>query len=132
MNDIYFGEYVDLVEEIENNLDFKEKNIFLTNNSNKKIDSKNVFSSEFYKFLKNSSKKRSKQYDKSMIFYNSLSLIMLSILTGGLLGLVLIIYYYLKPEETENKYNIPLWFFENKDMKISLTLIKNLFILNNM
>lgn len=109
LNDIYFGEYIDLVEEIENNLDFKEDNKFLIDgNGDKKIDSKNIISSEFYKFLVNSSKKRNKQYNKSMIFYNSLSLIMLSMLTGGLIGVVLIVYYSLKPEDTDNSFNIPL------------------------
>ena len=77
-------------------------------NDGKKIDSKNIISSEFYKFLVNSSKKRNKQYDKSMIFYNSLSLIMLSILTGGLIGVILIIYYTLKPEDNEININIVL------------------------
>jgi quinol-cytochrome oxidoreductase complex cytochrome b subunit len=108
LNDIYFGEYIDLVEEIENNLDFKEENKFLNNEDDKKVDSKNIISSEFYKFLVNSSKKRNKQYNKSMIFYNSLSLIMLSMLTGGLIGVVLIVYYSMKPEERENNFNIPL------------------------
>jgi len=96
------------VEEIENNLDFKEENKFMGNDANKKVDSKNVISSEFYKFLVNSSKKRNKQYNKSMMFYNSLSLIMLSMLTGGLIGVLLIVYYSLKPEENENNLNIPL------------------------
>ncbi len=108
LNDIYFGEYIDLVEQIENNLDFKKENIFLEDNSNTKIETKNVLSSEFNKFLIKSSKKRNNQYNKSMIFYNSISLIMLSISTGGLIGVVLIVFYYLKPEESENKFNIPL------------------------
>jgi len=104
LNDIYFGEYLDLMEDIENNLDLNEdkKN---HDNSEKKNNTQNLVSNEFYKFLVKNSKNRNKQYDSSMMFYNSLSLIMLSMLTGGLIGVVLIIYYSVKTEDNEINLN---------------------------
>ena len=103
LNDIYFGEYLDLMEDIENNLDLNEENKNLTNKKNN--NTKNIISNEFYKFLVKNSKKRNMQYDNSMMFYNSLSLIMLSMLTGGLIGVVLIIYYSLKADDQEINLN---------------------------
>jgi len=103
LNDIYFGEYLDLMEEIEHKLDIKEKNFSPTNDD--KNTTKNIVSSEFYKFLVNNSKKRTKQYDNSMMFYNSLSLIMLSMLTGGLIGVILIIYFSFKTDDNEINLN---------------------------
>jgi len=103
LNDIYFGEYLDLMEDIENNLDLNEENKNLTNKKNN--NTKNIISNEFYKFLVKNSKKRNMQYDTSMMFYNSLSLIMLSMLTGGLIGVVLIIYYSLKADDQEINLN---------------------------
>lgn len=101
LNDIYFGEYLDLMEDIENNLDLNEEN----KNINNKNNTQKIVSNEFYKFLLKNSKKRNKQYDTSMMFYNSLSLIMLSMLTGGLIGVVLIIYYSFKTDDNEINLN---------------------------
>lgn len=103
LNNIYFGEYLDLMEDIENNLDLNEDNKNI--NSKNKNNTQNIVSNEFYKFLVKNSKKRNKQYDASMMFYNSLSLIMLSMLTGGLIGVVLIIYYSFKTDDNEINLN---------------------------
>jgi hypothetical protein len=103
LNDVYFGEYLDLIEEIENNLELKENNKNL--DSENKDKTKNLISSEFYKFLVKNSRKRNKQYDNSMIFYNFLSLMMLSILTGGLIGIIFMIYYYFKLYDENTNLN---------------------------
>lgn len=93
------------MEDIENNLDLNEKNKNLNLNNDKKNSTQNLVSNEFYKFLVKNSKNRNKQYDTSMMFYNSLSLIMLSMLTGGLIGVVLIIYYSFKTDDNEISLN---------------------------
>lgn len=46
-------------------------------------------------------KKKSKHYDNSLVFYNSLSLIMLSLLAGGLVGIIFIIFLSFKNPEKQ-------------------------------
>jgi hypothetical protein len=47
-----------------------------------------------YRYTKNKEKKHKKsfKYDNSLDFYNSLSLVMLAILSGGLVGVIFILY----------------------------------------
>lgn len=94
-----------MIDDIQSNLELNaEKNNF-TISENIKNNTKNIVSSGFYDFLVKNSKKRNKQYDNSMMFYNSLSLIMLSMLTGGLIGVILIIYYSFKSDDSEISLN---------------------------
>ena len=46
---------------------------------------------------------RNKRKKNTMIFYNSLSMVMLSMLTGGLIGLVFILYFTSDNKDTEYK-----------------------------
>ncbi len=46
-------------------------------------------------------RKKSKHYDNSLMFYNSLSLIMLSLLAGGLVGIIFIIFLSFKNTEKQ-------------------------------
>lgn len=93
------------MEDIETKLDLNEENKNIKDNNKNNNNNQNIVSNEFYKFLVKNSKKRNMQYDTSMMFYNSLSLIMLSMLTGGLIGVVLIIYYSLKADDDEINLN---------------------------
>ena len=46
---------------------------------------------------------RNKRKKNTMIFYNSLSMVMLSMLTGGLIGLVFILYFTSDNKDMEYK-----------------------------
>ena len=48
------------------------------------------------------SKRKAKHYDNSLTFYNSLSLIMLSLLAGGLVGVIFILYYSFKSSDKQD------------------------------
>ena len=81
-----------------------------TNNINsyeKAIDSNIKNITEFIKDAQQISKhmkKKSKRnfVDNSLMFYNSLSLVMLSMLAGGLVGVVFILYFSFKKEDKHN------------------------------
>ena len=45
--------------------------------------------------------KKTKNFDNSLLFYNSLSLIMLAILTGGLIGVIFIMFFSFRSDEKQ-------------------------------
>jgi len=49
--------------------------------------------------LKNLKEKKQKQFDNSILFYNSLSLIMLAMLTGGLIGIIFILFFTFRTDD---------------------------------
>jgi len=62
--------------------------------------------SRFYNMTKNYSTKRNKQYEDSLVYYNSISMVILSMLTGGIIGVIIIIYFSFKSNKTlENIYS---------------------------
>ena len=73
---------------------------------NKTISSKIEGFEKFFfadlKRIKNLSKNKKRNYDNGMLFYNSISLVMLSMLAGGLVGVVFILYFTFKKDESSN------------------------------
>ena len=73
---------------------------------NKTISSKIEGFEKFFfadlKRIKNLSKNKKRNYDNGIIFYNSISLVMLSMLAGGLVGVVFILYFTFKKDESSN------------------------------
>ncbi len=49
--------------------------------------------------LKNLKEKKQKHFDNSILFYNSLSLIMLAMLTGGLIGIIFILFFTFRTDD---------------------------------
>ena len=46
-------------------------------------------------------KNKKNQFDNSLLFYNSLSLIMLAMLTGGLIGVVFLLFFSFRNDEKQ-------------------------------
>lgn len=87
----FLSEYFDLSEEIEYYL--YEVDFLHYRNVTKSLNKREInLISRFYNMTKKNSKKRNKQYENSLIYYNSISLLMLSMLTGGIIGVIIIIY----------------------------------------
>lgn len=51
------------------------------------------------KKIEDTPSKQNEKYDNTLLFYNSLSLVMLSMLAGGLVGVVFILYFSFKNED---------------------------------
>jgi len=75
-----------------------KKNLNMNNNNNPNSN----FPLKTYK-KKKYSKEKEKDDENSFMFYNSLSLIMLSMLAGGLVGIVFILYFSFKKENELDK-----------------------------
>jgi len=105
INEYYLSEYIDLSEEIE----FLLYEVDFVNNKNmtKDLHSREInLISRFYNMTKNYSTKRNKQYEDSLVYYNSISMVILSMLTGGIIGVIIIIYFSFKSNKTlENIYS---------------------------
>lgn len=103
INEYFLSEYIDLTEEIEYYLyevDFLHNKNFTNYLNSREIKLIN----KFYNLTKKNSKKRNKQYENSLDIYNSISLLMLSMLTGGILGVMIIIYLSLKNDENFDRF----------------------------
>lgn len=81
----------------------KEKFVNLLNNS---LNSIQTIEENYEKELNNNVDSylyepslRKKHFDNSLLFYNSLSLIMLAMLTGGLIGVIFIMFFSFKSED---------------------------------
>lgn len=96
----------DILSNLRGNINFEEfKKISMAKNGNKNInkkDEKKLFE-EFLK-LKNPKKKKYMGDDNVFMFYNSLSLIMLSMLGGGVVGVIFILYFSFKSDNGTNSY----------------------------
>jgi hypothetical protein len=83
-----------------------EKAIVSLNNVNDTITKKiKSFEKFFYtdlRRIKNLNQNKKKKYDNGMLFYNSLSLVMLSMLAGGLVGVVFILYFTFKKDDNSS------------------------------
>jgi len=98
INEYFLSEYIDLTEEIEYYL----YNVDLLHNRNitTKLDGREIkLITHFYNLTQRNSKKRNKQYENSLNVYKSISLLMLSMLTGGIIGVLIIIYLSFKNDE---------------------------------
>lgn len=103
INEYFLSEYIDLTEEIEYYLyevDFLHNKNFTNNLNSREIK----LISRFYNLTQKNSKKRNKQYQNSLNVYNTISLLMLSMLTGGIIGVMIIIYLSLKNEENLDSF----------------------------
>jgi len=103
INEYFLSEYIDLTEEIEHYLyekDFLHNKNFTNNLNSREI----ILISRFYNLTKKNSKKRNKQYENSLDIHNSISLIMLSMLTGGILGVMIIIYLSSKNDDNFDSF----------------------------
>lgn len=101
MNLDYLSEYIDLSDEIQYflyDVDLLHNQNLTTSLSTREID----LISNFYNLTGKSSKKIHKEYENSLLFYNSISLVLLSMLTGGIVGVVIIIYISFKHDNTNN------------------------------
>ncbi len=103
INEYFLSEYIDLTEEIEYYLyevDFMHNRNFTNNLNSREIK----LISRFYNLTERNSKKRNKIYENSLNVYNSISLLMLSMLTGGIFGVMIIIYLSLKNDDNLNSF----------------------------
>ena len=84
-------------QKIKRKIKKKDKMIFRINNTGYTNNKGRIYSKAF----KNKERKnyKEKKYENSLNFYNTLSLVMLAILTGGLVGVIFILYSSSKSEE---------------------------------
>ena len=105
INEYFLSEYIDLSEEIEYYL--YEIDFLHNNNVTNSLNGREInLIARFYNITKRNSQKRNKQYENSLVYYNSISLLMLSMLTGGIIGVMIIIYISFKSDNNaENFYH---------------------------
>ena len=104
INEYFLSEYIDLSKDIEYFL----YDVEILQNKNM-TESLNVLDtdlfSKFYDMTKKYSIKKNKINEKSLEFYNGISLLILSILIGGIIGVIIIIYSSFKRENKQNIFH---------------------------
>jgi len=110
INEYFLSEYIDLSEDIEyylHEVDFLSyKN--LTKNLNKREIN---LISRFYNITKNNPKRLNYQTQNTVFYYNNITFLMLSMLSGGIIGVMIILYISIKTDNTFDN------FYNNKNMR---------------